>query len=101
TCSLNVVFLRSPACFNPSKKAGTRAPATLFGIQQVLSVLQTFRSRESTTVWTSFSGDALLPTQSHAPPVPWRLTGTPARAAKLPKVSTAAPEPRATARESL
>ncbi len=46
------------------------------------------------------AASAAWPANSHAPPVPWRLTGVPACRATAPSWATAAPDPLATARES-
>ena len=67
-------------------------------MQQVFSVLQTLRSRDRTTASAKGSGRVDGEATSHAPPVPWRLTATPACWASAPSVATARPDPRATAR---
>ena len=66
-------------------------------MQQTLSVLHTLRSSEWMTLAANRPASADSPATSHAPPVPWRLTGVPDWRATAPSWATANPEPRATA----
>jgi len=53
-------------------------------MQHTFSVLHTFRSSECTTALRKRSASAWAEAINHAPPVPCRLTGTPAWRATAP-----------------
>ena len=101
TCRRAVVPRAAPAAWTASIKAGTRSSARSATMQQTLSVLHTLRSSEWITDDAKRAISALDEAINHAPPVPWRLTGTPACRATAPSWATASPEPRATANDSL
>ena len=91
----------SAADSKPSKTTGNKLIDTLdFKIQSVFRVLQTFRSREPIIAAFKRSGwvESLVIIQ--APPVPCKLTGTPACWAMPPSIRTAShflePQPNPT-----